>query len=130
MARITDVISFDEHGVTIRSSDQLSERAKATLKSVKMKRVTSTRKDGSEWTETTIEVTMHDKIRAAERLMQLFDLYPETKLPVLSHMQALLNEGILPPAEAQIVAEGLSDIAQRLQAAGQALEPPEAQEEE
>lgn len=131
MARITDVMSFNEHGVTIKSSDELSDRAKAAIKSVKMKRTTSTRKDGSEYTETIIEVTMHDKVRASERLMQLFDLYPEAKLPILAHMQALLNEGVLPEMQAQIVAEGLSDITQRLLASGQALAAlPEAAVEE
>ncbi|MBI4739006.1 terminase small subunit [Candidatus Woesearchaeota archaeon] len=116
-ARITDVMSFDSDGAQLIPSDQLSDRGKAALKSVKTKTKTRTiRIEGDTVeTETTteIEVVMYDRLVALEKLMRKLQLYPKQG-SILELLEALANHGVLVPEQAEVISGGIAVIEERL----------------
>lgn len=69
-ANITDVMEWGDNGVVVvRPSSQLSRATSAAIKKVK-----ATTRSGDGWSQTTIEVEMHDKLSAA-RLLADLELY-------------------------------------------------------
>lgn len=64
-ARITDVVGWNEDGIKIKSSEELSDRAKASVA-----KITETTVRGSK----TITVEMHNKVVALKTLMSRYGL--------------------------------------------------------
>jgi phage terminase small subunit len=95
---ITDVIEWDENGITPIPSDRLSSRAMAAIKSIKCKS-TVVRDENGQVIDTLMawEVTMHDKLGALEKLMKKLSLYPKIEA-VTEHdvLDKMLEMGIVP----------------------------------
>lgn len=105
-ASITDVVEFDANGVTLKSSNKLKKRTKAAINSVS---VTVNPKTGDVKTQ----VKMYDKLNALEKLMKKFNLYPK-EMAVLEALGLLLNEGMATSDQAQVVADGIKGIEERI----------------
>jgi phage terminase small subunit len=95
---ITDVIEWDENGITPIPSDRLSSRARSAIKSIKCK-PTVIRDEEGQVIDTLMswEVTMHDKLGALEKLMKKLSLYPKVEA-VTEHdvLDKMLDMGIVP----------------------------------
>jgi phage terminase small subunit len=95
---ITDVIEWDENGITPIPSDRLSSRAMAAIKSIKCK-PTVVRDENGQVIDTLMawEITMHDKLGALEKLMKKLSLYPKIEA-VSEHdvIDKMLEMGIVP----------------------------------
>lgn len=95
---ITDVIEWDENGITPIPSDRLSSRAMAAIKSIKCK-PTIIRDEDGQVIDTLMawEITMHDKLGALEKLMKKLSLYPKIEA-VTEHdvIDKMLEMGIVP----------------------------------
>ncbi|MGK7911297.1 MAG: terminase small subunit [Synechococcus sp.] len=69
-SRITDVVSWDNEGIVVKSSSELSEESAIAIQRVTM-RETQT-KDG---TLRVVEVKLHDKLSALEKLCRHIGFY-------------------------------------------------------
>jgi phage terminase small subunit len=104
-AQITDVCSFTSDGISIKKSDELSDRAKSALKSVKM----TERYDAEGGRTVTVEVRMHDKLAALDKLMKKLRLYP-SQMDILEALRILAADGLLVPGQVQALESGLEQI--------------------
>jgi hypothetical protein len=95
---ITDVIEWDENGITPIPSDRLSSRARAAIKSIKCKS-TVVRDENGQVIDTLMawEITMHDKLGALEKLARKLSLYPKIEA-VTEHdvLDKMMDMGIVP----------------------------------
>lgn len=113
-ANITDVCTFDADGVTVIESKKLSARGKAALKKVRHKTTTRTDPDGFETTTTEVEVELHDKLSALDKLIRkTCGGYP-SPLQVLDAVQVLANNNVLTQKHAEVVVDGVGRIEQEL----------------
>jgi phage terminase small subunit len=112
-ANITDIMSINSNGVTIIPSQQWSDRAKAAVKSVKIKTRTSYDKEGNPIITTETEIAMYDRLSALDKLMRKLAMYP-TQGDVLSLVEAMATNGLLVPGQADVVIEGINGIRDRL----------------
>ena len=107
-ANITDVVDFDANGVNVKSSAQISNRAKSSLQSVKFTTIES--KSG---TIRSVEVKMHDKLSALDKLMKKLKLYPK-ELTTVEAVRHLLSQGLLTEDQAKVIIDGISGIEEGL----------------
>lgn len=112
-AKITDVLTVGEDGVTVLPSSQWSNRAKAAVKSVKIKSRTSYDKDGNPVVTTETEITMYDRLTALDKLMRKLSMYP-TEKDILALLEGMAANGLLVPGQADVVVEGVNGIRDRL----------------
>jgi phage terminase small subunit len=105
LAQITDVCHFNADGIRIKTSDELSDRARSAIKSVKV----TERYDEAGGRSVTTEVRMYDKLSALDKLMRKLRLYPSTE-PILGAINLLAAEGYLPPEQVEIILNGLNDL--------------------
>lgn len=113
-ASITDVCEFSADGVTVIESGKLNDRGKAALKKVKHKTTTRTDPDGFEITTTEVEVELHDKLSALDKLIRkTCGGYPSS-LQVLDAVQVLATNNVLTHRHAEVVVDGVSRIEQEL----------------
>jgi phage terminase small subunit len=132
-ANITDVMRWDANGAHLIPSEELSDRGKAAIKSVRIRTKTVTRNVipereplGSETSSapasevelvevTTIEseITLHDKLGALEKLARKLRLYPKDS-SVLDAIATLADKGLLLPEQARVVKDGLCGIEEEL----------------
>lgn len=110
-SRLTDVVDFDSRGITYKNSSDLSERAKAAIKSIK---VTETFLPDGGSSVTTI-VTMHDKTKPLDILMRKLRLYP-SGVQAIDAMKILASDGLLLPEQMDAVQGGLDAIRDNMQA--------------
>lgn len=110
-ANITDVCSFSGDSIGLISSEQLGDRAKSALKSVKV----TERYDADGGRTVTTEVRMHDKLAALEKLMRKLRLYP-SQVDILEAIRLLSAEGLLVPGQVQAVEHGLNQLKTNMQA--------------
>lgn len=69
-SRLTDVVSWDSNGVTVKASEELGDSALASIKSVRFQETAT-----EHGTTRTIEVKMHDKLAALEKLAKHLGFY-------------------------------------------------------
>jgi phage terminase small subunit len=110
-ANITDVCSFSGDSINLISSEELGDRAKSALKSVKV----TERYDAEGGRTVTTEVRMYDKLAALEKLMRKLRLYP-SQMDVLEAIRLLSAEGLLVPGQVQAVEHGLNQLKTNMQA--------------
>ena len=82
-AKITDVMEWDEEGVSVIASSKINARGERAIKTIKCKKKTTTRTIGElQEVDVTVEweVSLHDKLAAIEKLMKKLDLYPKTEV--------------------------------------------------
>jgi phage terminase small subunit len=111
-ASVTDVMTWDADGAHLIPSDEMSDRGKAAIKSIKVRTRTSSRTiDGVEVIEviTEAEITLHDKLSALDKLARKLRLYPK-ECSVLEAIATLAQQGLLLPGQASAVRDGLEDI--------------------
>jgi phage terminase small subunit len=128
---ITDVIEWDEHGITPIPSDRLSNRARAAIKSIKCKPIVIRDEDGQvvdklmSW-----EITMHDKLAALEKLMRKLSLYPKVEA-VTEHdvLDKMMEMGIVPSDVADHANKIYSEARQQVNALLQGDRPESSQEQ-
>lgn len=112
-AELTDIVEFDSDQVLVRSSDEIPPRARAALKSIKIRKTPILARGEHVSDKVEIEVTMHDKLSALKELGRIFRIYPE-QISVLDAMQLLLQEGIASEEEAEVLGNGLAQIKETL----------------
>lgn len=119
-ANITDVIEFNGTNATLIPFQDLSDRGKAALKSIKVKTKTTTTTrtvEGKQEVDVTVdvesEVSMHDKLAALEKLARKVRIYPKDT-PVLDAVSTLADKGLLIPEQARVVKDGLCSIEEEL----------------
>ncbi len=75
-ADLTDVVTWDQNGkIHIRSSDDLSERARAAIKKLKVTRSRPRNGSNAQWEVETVEFELHGKIEALDKLMRFHGAY-------------------------------------------------------
>lgn len=107
-ADITDVADFTANSMTVKSSDSLSDRGKAALQSIKF-----TERYTEDGRVCTVEVKMHDKLAALEKLMRRLRLYPK-ELNTMGAVTHLLSQGLLTDEQARTILNGISGIEESL----------------
>jgi phage terminase small subunit len=107
-ANITDVLNISPDSITLKAGNELSERAKSAIQSISIVETKTVTVDG-ETTRTTVQVKMHDKLSALEKLMKKLKAYPKD-IPVLSAMEILLSEGVATSKQAEIVARKMEEM--------------------
>lgn len=112
-ANITDVMSINSNGVTVIPSQQWSDRAKAAVKTVKIRSRTTYDKEGNPTVTTETEVTMYDRLAALDKLMKKLGMYPVNG-DVLGLLEAMASNGLLVPMQADVIVEGINGIRDRL----------------
>lgn len=113
-ADITDVCEFDANGVSIIPSDELSDRGRAALKKVRHRTVTRIAPDGTEVTTTEIEVELHDKLSALDKLIRkTCGGYPSS-MQLLDAVKVLANNNVLTASHADVVIAGVERIEDEL----------------
>lgn len=78
-ARATDVMKWGKDGVAFIPSDELTPEQAAAVESVKSRRRTKKLEDGSEVTTVELELKMHSKESAIEKLMKARGLYQQDR---------------------------------------------------
>jgi phage terminase small subunit len=120
LSQLTDVVEFDGENIKVLPTKDWTERTKSAVKSIKVTRTTTARREGKATVETTVtstEVTMHDKLSALDKLMKKFGLYNK-QIALLDAVQILLNEGVATPEQAQIISDGVNNIQQKMKENG------------
>jgi hypothetical protein len=115
-ATITDVMTWDASGAHLIPSEELSDRGRAAIKSIKVRtRTTSRLIDGVEVVETITEseIKLHDKLDALDKLAKKLHLYPKES-SVLEAIATLAQQGLLLPGQAAAVKDGLCNIEEKL----------------
>lgn len=112
LSKITDILEYDGTNINIKKSDQWSDRAKASVKSITVVRTLN-----KEGVTTTTTVTMHDKLSALEKLMKKLRLYPKD-ISVLDAVQLLLAEGVATVEQARVIGEGIGRMEEELRSLG------------
>jgi len=107
-ANITDVADFTSNSITVKSSDVLSDRGKSALQSIKF-----TERYTEDGRICTVEVKMHDKLAALEKLMRRLRMYPKD-LNTMSAVTHLLSQGLLTDEQARVILDGVSGIEEGL----------------
>lgn len=110
-ANLTDVIDFNERGITYKASSQLSDRAKSAIKSIKV--VETFLPEGGSSVQT--QITMHDKTRPLDMLMKKLRLYPG-HIQAVDAMKVLASDGMLLPEQMDVVQAGLDALRTNMQA--------------
>jgi hypothetical protein len=108
------VMSWDEQGATLIPSDQLSDRGKAAIKKVKIKKTTRRIFEGdSAGEEVTVEteVELHDRHAALQKLAGKLGVYPQ---PLVKLLEDMATQGILVHDQADVVLQGLEGIQEQL----------------
>ena len=107
-ANITDVADFTTNSITVKSSDTLGDRGKSALQSIKF-----TERYTEDGRVCTVEVKMHDKLAALEKLMRRLRMYPKD-LNTMSAVTHLLSQGLLTDEQAKVILDGVSGIEEGL----------------
>ncbi|MBD2364583.1 terminase small subunit [Anabaena minutissima FACHB-250] len=107
-ANITDIVDFSDKSITIKSSANLSDRAKSALQSISF-----TERYTEEGKVTTVQVKMHDKLAALEKLMKRLRMYPK-EMTTMSAVTHLLSQGLLTDEQAKVIIDGVSGIEEGL----------------
>lgn len=77
-ANVKDVMQWDEAGnLTLIPSDDLDEEASSAIKTVKIRKKTTTTLEGDTVTEIAQEIQLHDKVQALDRLARIQGLYKD-----------------------------------------------------
>lgn len=114
-ARITDVMSITSNGMTVIPSEQWSNRAKAAVKTIKIKSRTTYDKEGNPTVTTETEVTMYDRLAALDKLMRKLGMYP-VQGDMLSLLESMAANGLLVPGQADVIVSGIGAIREGLKA--------------
>lgn len=120
LAQITDAVEFDGENIKVLPTKDWTERTKSSVKSIKVTKTTTTRREGEATIETTAittELTMHDKLSALDKIMKKFGYYNK-QIALLDAVQILLNEGVATPEQAQIISDGVNNIQQKIKENG------------
>ncbi|MBN3949382.1 MAG: terminase small subunit [Nostoc sp. NMS7] len=107
-ANFTDIADFTSNSISVKSSDTLSDRGKSALQSIKF-----TERYTEEGKICTVEVKMHDKLAALEKLMRRLRLYPQA-MSTMSAVTHLLSQGLLTDDQARVIIDGVSGIEEGL----------------
>ncbi len=107
-ANIADVADFDSRSITVKSSSTISDRGKAALQSIKF-----TERYTEEGKVCSVEIKMHDKLAALEKLMKRLRMYPK-ELNTMSAVTHLLSQGLLTDEQARTILNGISSIEEGL----------------
>lgn len=107
-ANITDIVEFSDKSIAIKSSENLSDRAKSALQSISF-----TERYTEEGKVTTVQVKMHDKLAALEKLMKRLRMYPK-EMTTMSAVTHLLSQGLLTDEQAKVIIDGVSGIEEGL----------------
>lgn len=108
-ANITDVVDFDGGSMKIKPSGELCDRAKAAIQSIKFNE-----RDTEDGRVCTVEVKMHDKLAALDKLMKKLQLYPK-EMNSFSAVAHLLSQGFLTAEQAAVIIDGVTQIEEGLQ---------------
>ncbi|WP_083468666.1 terminase small subunit [Nostoc piscinale] len=107
-ANITDVADFDSRSITVKPSNTLSDRGKAALQSIKF-----TERYTEDGKICTVEVKLHDKLSALEKLMKRLRMYPK-EMTTMGAVTHLLSQGLLTEEQARVIVDGVSGIEEGL----------------
>jgi phage terminase small subunit len=90
MTDITDVVQWDDESISLVPSDQLSAKTKAAIKTIKIKpKYLKDEETGlTERVVGEIEITMHDKLGALDKLAKKLKFYPK-EIPEMNEMDLL-----------------------------------------
>lgn len=107
-ANITDIIELRNNALIFKDSADLSDRAKSALQSIRV-----TERYTEEGKVCTVEVKMHDKLAALEKLMKRLRMYPKetTTMGAVNH---LVSQGLLTEEQAKVILDGVSGIEEGL----------------
>lgn len=109
-SRLTDVCDWDGERVTLKSSEALSDKAKAAIKSIKSKPHFSADGQFCEWE---VEVVLHDKLSALEKLMKKLSLYPKDT-SVIDAAMLLASKDLLLPGQAEAITNGIRGMEENI----------------
>jgi phage terminase small subunit len=93
-SRLTDLVKFNNKGMVIKSSKDLSEKAKGALKSIKMREFTYKNKKGKKGKVVTITVDLHDKKGALDSLAKIKGLFIKSDSVVGQSFAQALHEAM------------------------------------
>ena len=109
-SRLTDVCDWDGERITLKSSKDLTAAAQAAIKSVKSKPHFSNDGQSVEWE---VEVVLHDKLSALEKLMKKLGLYPKDT-SVIDAAMLLASKDLLLPGQAEAITNGIRGMEENI----------------
>jgi phage terminase small subunit len=107
-ANLTDIVELKNNSLTIKDTSEISDRAKSALQSI-----TVSERYTEEGKVCTVQVKMHDKLAALEKLMKRLRLYPK-EMTTMGAVTHLVSQGLLTDEQAKVIVDGVSGIEEGL----------------
>jgi phage terminase small subunit len=107
-ANLTDIVELKNNSLTFKDTSEISDRAKGALQSI-----TVSERYTEEGKVCTVQVKMHDKLAALEKLMKRLRLYPK-EMTTMGAVTHLVSQGLLTDEQARVIVDGVSGIEEGL----------------